>query len=355
VTDAQGRTGELLDDRAVQLGIVGLGNWSRQVFYAAGQVPEAAITGCYSRHPSTRQAFASEFGCRPYESYEQMADDPQIEGIIVMSANSAHEQDVSIAASHGKHVLVTKPIAATIAAGKRMIETCRENRVTLAVGHQTRREPALRKLRGVLDSGALGDLRLVEANYSTPNGIKIRSGDWRWSEQECPGGPLIQIGIHVIDTLLCLLGPIRRVYSWQERGGIEAEIAGVTATLLEFESGLRGYLGSSYVTRFAHWITIYGTRKNALFSELGGLRLTDDSWEDGEVWDQLAPPAELGAPMPTIVEELREFARCIRTGEEPEIGGEAGLHNLAVVLAAVESNRTGQPVEVASVLESSEA
>jgi predicted dehydrogenase len=130
-----------------------------------------------------------------------------------------------------------------------------------------------------------------------------------------------------------------------------AEIAGVTATLLEFESGLRGYLGSSYVTRFAHWINIYGTRKNAFFSELGGLQLTDDSWEDGEVREQIAPAAELGAPMPTIIEEIREFAHCIRTGEPPEIRGEDGLHNLAVVLAAVESNRTGAPVEVASVRE----
>jgi len=342
-----------LNHRAVRLGIVGLGNWSRQILEAVNRLPEAEITGCFSRYPDTRQAFASEFGCVPCDTYEAMVDDPQIEGIIVMSANSAHEQDVTLAASRGKHVFVTKPIATTVAAGQRMIEVCRANGATLAVGHQTRREPALRMLKKVLDSGSLGDVQLVEANYSTPNGMKIQPGDWRWSDNECPGGALIQIGIHVIDTLLYLLGPIGRVYSWQERGGLRAEIPGVTVTLLEFESGLRGYLGSSYVSGFSHWIRVYGSKRNALFNELGGLTLTEDSWENGEVRQHVAPPADVGAPMPTIVEEIGEFVRCIRTGEQPEIGGEAALHNLAVVLAAVESDKAGRPVEIASVLEDS--
>jgi len=128
------------------------------------------------------------------------------------------------------------------------------------------------------------------------------------------------------------------------------EIPGVTATLLEFESGLRGYLGSSYVSSFSHWIKVYGTQKNAIFSELGGLILTEDSWEEGAVRENIAPSANVTAPMPAIIEEIGEFVRCIRTGESPEIGGQTALHNLAVVLAAVESAKSGCPVEVASVL-----
>jgi len=267
-----------------------------------------------------------------------------------MSSNAAHESDVTLAASEGKHILVTKPIATTIDAGKRMIAACKDNAVILAVGHQTRREPALRKLKGILDSGGLGDVRMVEANHSTPNGLKIGPGDWRYSEDECPGGALIQIGIHVIDSLQYLLGPVARVFSWQDRGGLKANVAGVTATLLEFESGLRGYLGSCYVSSFSHWMKLYGSRKNAIFNELRGLVLTEDSWEEGESGENAAPPAKLTAPMPAIVEEIREFVHCIRTGQSPEIGGEAALHNLAVVLAAVESDRRGKPVMIASLL-----
>jgi predicted dehydrogenase len=283
-----------------------------------------------------------------------MAEDPQTDGVVVMSSNAVHEKDVTLAASRGKHIFVTKPIATTIAAAKRMIDICSQNEVVLAVEHQTRREPALRKLKEVLDSGRMGTVRLVEANYSTPNGLKIKEGDWRWTVDECPGGVLIQIGIHVIDTLQYLLGPISRVFSWQDSGGLEVEIPGITTTLLDFESGLRGYLGSSYVSSFSHWITVYGTKNNAFFSELGGLILTEDSWEKGQVREDVAPAANVTPPMPTIVEEIGEFARCIRTGESPEIGGQTALQNLAVVLAAVKSDKLGRPVEIASLLKGSQ-
>ncbi len=342
-----------MDSKWVHLGIIGLGNWSRQIFQAADQLPDVKITQCYSRYRDTRQAFASEYDCIACEQYEQMVEDPQIDGVIVMSSNAAHEKDVTLAALRGKHIFVTKPIATSIAAAKRMIDVCSQNEVILAVGHQTRREPALRKLKDILDSGELGTVRLVEANYSTTNGLKIKQGDWRCGQDECPGGALIQIGIHVIDTLQYLLGPINRVFSWQGRGGLEVEMPGVTATLLNFESGLLGYLGSSYVSSFSHWIKIYGTRKNALFSELGGLILTEDSWEKGQVHKNIAMPANVTAPIPTIVEEIQEFARCIRTGESPEIGGDAALSNLAVVLAAVESDKSSKPVEIASLLKES--
>ncbi|MHC4425904.1 MAG: Gfo/Idh/MocA family protein [Planctomycetota bacterium] len=339
-----------MDDKRMHLGIIGLGNWSRQIFHAVDQLPDLKITQCYSRYPDTKEAFASEYDCAASEQYEQMVEDPQIDGVVVMSSNAAHEKDVILAASRGKHIFVTKPIATTIAAAKRMIDVCSQNQVVLAVEHQTRREPALRKLKKILDSGGLGTVHLVEANYSTPNGLKIEQGDWRGSEDECPGGALIQIGIHVIDSLQYLFGPINWVLSWQDNGGLKVEIPGVTATLLDFESGLRGYLGSSYVSSFSHWIKVYGTQKNAFFSELGGLILTEDSWEDGQVHKDVAPPANVTPPMPTIVEEIGEFVRCIRTGESLEIGGDAALHNLAVVLAAVESAKSGSPVEVASLL-----
>jgi predicted dehydrogenase len=341
-----------MEDTRVHLGIIGLGNWGRQIFQAVDQLPDVKITQCYSRYPDTKKAFASEYDCVACEQYEQMVDDPQIDGVVVMSSNAAHEKDVTLAASGRKHIFVTKPIATTIAAGKRMIDVCSQNEVVLAVGHQTRREPALRKLKEILDSGELGTVRLVEANYSTPNGLTIKQGDWRWDKDECPGGALIQIGIHVIDTLHYLFGPF---FSWQDRGGLEVEMPGVTATLLDFESGLRGYLGSSYVSSFSHWIKVYGTQKNAYFSELGGLILTEDSWEEGKVRKNIASGANVTPPMPTIVEEIGEFARCIRTGESPEIGGQAALHNLAVVLAAVESDKSGKPVEIASLLKEQKA
>jgi predicted dehydrogenase len=275
-----------------------------------------------------------------------MLQDTTIEGIVVMTPNRAHREQVVAAAAHGKHCLVTKPIATSIEDGVAMIRACEEAGVTLAVGHQSRREPALRKLKALLAAGDLGTPVLAECNISTGRGVEIRPDQWRWTRDECPGGPLIQLGIHHVDTLQYLLGPIVGVQGWQHKALVQADIDDVTCTLLEFESGMPGYLGSSYSSGQACWIKIYGSAAVAHYDQHRGLVLSQDSWERGAVRELKSKGVELKAPIPTMQEEVAEFAECIRTGKKPEIGGMQGLSNLAVVLAAVQSGKTGKQVSV---------
>jgi predicted dehydrogenase len=281
-----------------------------------------------------------------------MLRDRTVEGIVVMTPNRAHLEQVVAAAAHGKHCLVTKPIATSIQDGEAMIRACKEAGVVLAVGHQSRREPALRRLKELLVAGDLGAPVLVECNFSTGRGGEIRADQWRWTRDECPGGPLIQLGIHHVDTLQFLLGPIVRVHGWQRRARVEAEIDDVTCTLLEFENGLLGYLGSVYSSSQACWIKVYGTAANAHYDQHLGLILSQDSWQRGAVRQPASKGMVLKAPIPTMREEVAEFALCIRTGKKPDIDGVQALRNLAVVLAAVHSGKTDNPVWVDDVLNS---
>lgn len=338
----------------IRLGLVGLGDWGEQVALAAALLsPEVQLVACYARSPERRAAFAARHRCRPCATYEEMLQDPQIDGIVIMTPNLAHRDQVIAAAAHGKDCLVTKPIATTIADGWAMIRACREAGVTLAVGHQSRREPAIRALKALLADGALGRPMLAEANISTARGLEIKPQDWRWYRDECPGGPLIQIGIHHIDTLQYLLGPIVRVLGWQGKSLVQADIVDNTVTLLEFANGVIGYLGSSYATSQACWIKLYGTQAVAHYDQHLGLELSQDTWQTGPVREKKAPGIDLRkAPIPTMIEEVAEFAECVRTGKPPDIDGEQGLRNLAVVLAAVRSAETGQAVAVDDLLHS---
>jgi predicted dehydrogenase len=205
-------------------------------------------------------------------------------------------------------------------------------------------------LKQMLEAGELGVPVLVEANISSGDGLSIEPGQWRWSRGECAGGPLMQLGIHHVDTLQYLLGPIARVQGWQRRAHVRADIDDVTGTLLEFESGPAGYLGSAYATGEMCWIKLAGTRAIAHYDQHLGLSLSRDSWEGGPVRESRAPGMDLRAPIGTLREELAEFVACIRTGKPPEINGETGLRNVAVVLAAVESGRTGRAVLVEDIL-----
>ena len=341
-----------LNRTPVRLGLIGLGDWGHQVALAAELDPGVTLVSCYARSPATRTSFGERYSCIPCSSYEEMLEDRTVEGIVVMTPNRGHREQVVAAAAHGKHCLVTKPIATSIQDGEAMIRACKEASVVLSVGHQSRREPALRRLKELLVAGHLGTPVLVESNLSTGRGSEIRADQWRWTRDECPGGPLIQLGIHHIDTLQYLLGPIVHVHGWQRRARVEAEIDDVTCTLLEFESGLLGYLGSVYSSSQACWIKVYGTAANAHYDQHLGLMLSQDSWQQGAVRKPQSKGIELKAPIPTMREEVAEFALCIRTGKKPEIDGVQALRNLAVVLAAVHSGETGEPVLVDDLLSS---
>jgi predicted dehydrogenase len=337
-------------DSLVKLGLVGLGDWGHQVALSAELDPGITISACYARSLETRISFAERYGCTSCSNYEEMLQDSTIEGIAVMSPNRAHRDQVVAAAAHGKHCLVTKPIATSIDDGRAMIRACEQAEVILAVGHQSRREPSLRRLRELLAAGDLGTPVLVECNISTGFGLGIQPDQWRWTRDECPGGPLIQLGIHHVDTLQYLFGPIVKVQGWKRRALVRADIDDVTCTLLEFESGLLGYLGSSYASSEACWIKIYGTIANAHYDQHLGLTMSQDSWEHGPVREQRATGTELKAPIPTMREEVAEFAECIRTGKKPDVDGVQALRNLVVVLAAIQSGETDNPVSVDDLL-----
>jgi UDP-N-acetyl-2-amino-2-deoxyglucuronate dehydrogenase len=334
------------NEETVRLGLVGLGGWGHAIALAAERRSDVEIARCYARSPEARADFAARHRCIPCDHYEEMLADPAVQGIIVMSANRAHREHVVAASRAGKHCLVTKPLATTIEDGRAMIDSCREAGVILAVGQQSRREPAIRALKAILETGELGVPVLAEADISSGDGLSIEPGEWRWLREECVGGPLMQLGIHHVDTLQYLLGPIARVQGWQRRAHVRAEIDDVTATLLEFAAGPVGYLGSAYATGETCWIKISGTHAIAHYDQHMGLSISRDSWEGGPVRESRASGMDLRAPIGTLREELAEFVECIRTGKPPEVDGVAGLRNLAVVLAAVESGRTGKAVAV---------
>ena len=149
------------------------------------------------------------------------------------------------------------------------------------------------------------------------------------------------LGIHHVDTFQYLLGPIARVFALSRRQVLTGmEIDDTTGILLEFTSGILGYLGTAFVlANRTNLLTLHGTEAQA-FSEAEGSRLFLQ--KKGEP-DRSAIPL---APADVIVEELAEFSRCVREGGRPEVGGEEGTANVAVLEAIVESAKTGGAVLV---------
>ncbi len=323
----------------VRVGLVGLGGWTEFIVKAIEESQKLELASCYCRTEKKRNAFAEKHHCPAAQSYEDMVAASDVEAVVLITPNHTHVEQTILAAQNGKHVFVDKPIANTVSEAKRMIETCRQKEVVLAVGHQSRRTAEVREMKALIEKGLLGRIVCAEANNSHGGGLRLNSGDWRWDEKVCPALPLMQLGIHQVDNLIYLLGPVKQVFSFMKRIHFSAPNKDSTVALMEFESGTLGYLGSNYVSPPLYHLNLHGTKAN-LFWDLreGSFRIQGA--------DGIERKPVVVAQVDPVLEELEEFAECIRENRRPEVGGKEGLQSLLVVEMAIQSHNTGRPMPI---------
>jgi predicted dehydrogenase len=329
----------------LRVACIGMGWWSDVLADAIQRSGKLEIVSCYTRSEEKRKNFAEKYRCRPAASYEAMLADPEIEAIINTTPNDVHLATTSAAAAAGKHVFLDKPIANTIADGRAITEACRKAGVVLALGYQRRRESQFRWIRQQIDAGLFGRLVNAEANISRDRLGKIDLTSWRYQAAGMPGGVMLQIGIHYIDVLEYLIGPVQAVRGQAARLVLPGDNPDVASLILEHKNGALSTLNASYASASEYYLmNIYGKDATAYYDLHNGLRLL----KRGET----APVAIACARNDTLVEELEEFAAAVRGQGRHEVGGEYATTSLAVVRAGILSAQQDRRVEVAEILES---
>ena len=327
----------------IGVALIGMGMWGRRIAAAVQRTPSLRLVTCYSRDAARREAFAQEIGCEAARTFEAAVEHDGVQGVLLITPNGTHAEQAAACAERGRHVFVEKPIADTLADGQAMQRACAQAGVTLQVGHCFRRLGAARQAKVLIDDGRLGTVVLAEANFSLPG--TLTPDKWRFYRETCPGGPLMQLGIHHADTLQYWLGPVRRVQGAFAHLVTGAEIDDVASAQLEFESGARGTLNSSYVSPKTFWLRLYGSEANLIYR-------TDMSiWPDAVQMDAATTltlvTREGGEriefqPRDMLADELDEFARCVRGEAVPETGAVEALAALGVVRAAIKSHEAGR-------------
>ena len=275
--------------------------------------------------------------------------------MIITAPNNEHCRLATAAAAKGKHVFVEKPIELEVAKARQMIAACENAGVTLAVGASSRFLRGHRRCRALIDDGMLGTIAMVEANYSNARGLHYTQDDWQWYASGSPGGPLMQVAIHQIDNFLYLFGPMKRVSAEFRKVLTKSEIPDVCVLWLEFESGLLGTLGTSFISpttpsgRYTYMLNAYGSQANFYHDRWDGIFVLRHDRDGPERIDY----QEIEG-FAYLTEELNEFAAAIAEGRPPEVGGREGLHVLSVVRAAMLSGELNRPVDLAEVAEATE-
>jgi predicted dehydrogenase len=310
--------------RPLRVAALGIGWWSDVLADAVKRSDLIDLVACYTRSEAKRRGFASKYACRAAASYEDILDDDTIEAVLNTTPNGAHLETVAMAAAAGKHVFLDKPIANTVAEGSEIARICDAAGVVLALGYQRRREHQFRWIKAEIDLSS-----------------------WRYQAAGMPGGVMLQIGIHYVDVLEMLLGPVKRVSGMSAQLVLPGDNPDVAAMMLEHDSGAVSNLTASYASAGEYYmLNVYGKEASAFYDLFNGLR----HFKRGET----GPRAVAVEPDDTIREELEEFVRCIREGGRPETDGWWATRNLAVVRAGVKSAREGRAVEVAEIMASGE-
>lgn len=204
-TSRQWPLGGGLTDR-VGFGLVGCGRIGRWHARGLVELSEAKLAAVTDENPEALSAFARRFEAAPCPSLDDLLRRSDVEVVVVATPPASHAAIGHAAAAAGKHVLVEKPLALSVAVADRLIEACESAGVTLGVVHQQRTRSAVRAAHELVRTGRLGRLVLavgVHAWCRTPD--ELETDPWRGQVEE-GGGMLLDQAVHLVDLLVWILG-----------------------------------------------------------------------------------------------------------------------------------------------------
>jgi len=327
---------------------IGIGWWSDVLADAVSRTKSRIqIVSCFTRSDDKRRVFAEKYGCRAAGSLGEILEDTEINGIINTTPNHAHLETTCAAAEAGKHVFLDKPIANTIVDAKAITQACKDGGVTLGVGYQRRREGHFRWIKKRIEAGEFGRMVQAEANISRDREGKFEEGHWRYTAEGMPGGVMLQIGLHYVDVLMMLLGPVKIVSGMTSQLVLPGDNPDVGSLLMTHENGAVSTLSTSYASASEYYLfNVYGKRVSAYYNLFDGLRVLNQGDTDHHAVE--VDKAD------TLAEQLIEWADAANGVGEIEVGGESATESLAVVKAGIKSACEGRHVEVAEILASRE-
>ncbi len=237
-------------------GILGTGNIAKQFARGLADTPDAVLQAVGSRSQESADGFADEFDVPTrHPSYQALANDPAIDAIYISTPHPYHKDNSILCLEAGKAVLCEKPFTINATEAQAVVDVARAKGVFLMEAMWSRYFPAMIKVREWLDEGAIGDVRLVSADFGFRAGVNAAG---RLFNPALGGGALLDVGIYVTSFASFVLGPHpTRIQSLANIG--ETGVDEQNTILLGYENGAMATLTSAVRTSTLHEAHIVGT------------------------------------------------------------------------------------------------
>jgi predicted dehydrogenase len=347
----------------IRIGVVGAGGNSRGHLQALRALDAYETLAIADVALLAAQQRAAEFALpHAYNNADEVLNDPQIDAVLLSVPNRFHAPFAVRALQAGKHVIVEKPLATDLASARLVVEAQRASGKLLMVAQQRRWESIYMQVKEQVDKGELGRIYYAKAGLMRRKGIP-GWGTWFTRKSESGGGALLDIGVHVLDLALHLIGNPRPVSvygaTYAELGPRGKGIGGskppdpngycdveeLAVAMIRLDNGSTLSLETSWAapidTDNRLYFQLLGTEGGASLVNGGGKWIAERS--DEAIEEDIAVPSADPHDTPRI-RMYRHFAECVRTGAQPDTNIYTGYRNQLILEAIYESSRTRREV-----------
>ena len=324
--------------------VIGVGSMGRNHARVYSELAEAELVAVSDANAKQAESVAEKIGVRAYTDYREMLAKEQPEAVSIAVPTVMHEEVGIVALEAGAHVLMEKPIAATVEEGQRLIEKAKSVGRQLMVGHIVRFNPAIQALKQKLAAGELGRIFQVFCRRAGPFPSRILDV-----------GVVVDLAPHDVDLMRFLTGadPVR-VYAETEQR-LHTNHEDLLWGVLRFADGITGSLE-------INWLTPTKVRETLVLGERGMFRV-DDLMQDLYFFENAQAKDVQWTTLQTLKgvtegsmtrfaiprfeplkAELQAFLKAIQDGNPVPVSGEDGLAALKISLALVESGENHQVI-----------
>lgn len=344
--------------RKFGFGIIGAGVISHFHAKAIEDIESADLVGVYNHNVNKAEAFVKSFGGTAYSSLEEMLSNPAIDIVSICTPSGLHLEPALKCIEAGKHCLIEKPLEVTVERCNDIIETAKTKGVKVAVIFPSRFYEVNRQLKQSIDEKRFGDLVLGGAYVKWSRKEEYyKSADWRGTWQYDGGGALMNQGIHSVDLLQWIMGPVESVQAIAaNRRHKDIEVEDTIVAVLKFTNGALGTIECTTAAYpgFFKKLEIVGTTGSAVLEENSVLKwqMQNEISFDEEFRNKFSAAniSSGGVSNPAAIShyghkmQMLDFINAIEKNTEPLINAIEGKKSVEIVRAIYQSAQIGEKI-----------
>jgi UDP-N-acetylglucosamine 3-dehydrogenase len=311
--------------RPLKVGVIGCGNMGKNHIKVYSQIPEVELVGIADINKDLVKALAQKYNTTPYTDYKKLLE-RELDIVSVVVPTTLHKKISLDALEAGTNVLVEKPIAGRVKDALEIVKKAEQKNKKILVGHIERFNPAVLKLKNIIDEGILGEIASISCKRVGP-----------FTPRNYDVGVILDLGTHDIDIISFLYNErVKEVYAIA--GSEFHSFEDHASLMLRFRNGNAGVIETNWLTPHkVRKLTVVGLEGVATLDFLEQrITLQDKQWEREAKVEYQEP----------LYNELKHFIRVVQGKEKLQFSPYESIHALEVALSAIESYKKSKVVKI---------